>query len=346
LARPHSGVDFFRQLVSEGDMGQFRRRQLLVVLGTLFAAQLVRAQSQGRIRVIGFLWNDSIKPSPYATTLVGALNEQGLVAGRDFRIDDRVALEGYGSMADGAASLVRGRVDLIVAYGSTATLAAAKATREIPIVTIIGTDPVEAGLAKSLAHPGRNVTGVVTLNRELVGKRFALLKELVPGLSKVAILIAGGSAGVVSAERNAEAAARTLGMQPHVIKVNAADDLDGLTAELQQARAGGLYVAGNTMLSANASRIVSAVAKHRIPAVYSTDRFVDAGGLMVYGPSIHKSFARTAVYIDRLLKGAKPGELPFQQVQILDLTINMKAARAQEIKIPHLILLRADRVIE
>jgi putative ABC transport system substrate-binding protein len=325
---------------------QVRRRKFLVTLGLLLAAPLARAQQQARVPVIGFLWNDSVKPSPYAATLVGALREQGLVAGRDFRIDDRVGVEGYGSMADGAASLVRSRVDLIVAYGRTATLAAAKATKEIPIVTIMGTDPVEAGLAESLAHPGRNVTGVVTLSRELVGKRFELLKELVPGLSKVAILLAGGAAGVVASERNHEATARTLGMQPHVIKVNAADDLDGAIAEVQKARAGGLYVGGNTMLAANASRIVSAVAKHRIPTVYAMDPFINAGGLMVYGPSIHKSFARTAVYIDRLLKGVKPDELPIQQLEIFDLTINMKTARAQGIKIPSLILLRAHRVIE
>jgi putative tryptophan/tyrosine transport system substrate-binding protein len=327
-------------------MSQFRRRQFLVAAGSLFVAQLVRAQQRTKIPVIGFLWNDSVKPSPYAATLVRALNEQGLVAGRDFRIDDRVGLEGYGSMADGAASLVRGRADVIVAYGRTATLAAAKATKEIPIVTIIGTDPVEAGLAESLARPGRNVTGFVTLSRELVAKRFELLKELVPGLSTVAILIAGGSAGAVGQERHVEAVSRTLGMQPHIFKLSAADDLDRVIAEVQKARAGGLYVGGNTMLSANASRIVSAVAKHRIPAVYGTEPFVIAGGLMVHSPSIHKSFARTAVYIDRLLKGVKPNELPIQQVEIFDLTINMKTARAQGIKIPPLMLVRADRVIE
>lgn len=325
---------------------QVRRRKLLVTLGVLLAAPLARGQQQARLPVIGLLWNDSVKPSPYVATLVGALKEQGLVAGRDFRIDDRVGLEGYGSMAEGAASLVRSRVDLIVAYGRTATQAAAKATKEIPIVTIIGTDPIEAGVAESLAHPGRNVTGVVTLSRELVGKRLELLKELVPGLSKVAILIAGGSAGVGAIERNAEAVARSLGVQPHIIKLSSVDDLDGAMAEVQQVRAGGLYVGGNTMLAANAGRIVSAVAKHRIPAVYATEPFINAGGLMVYGPSIHKSFARTAAYVYRLLKGAKPGELPIQQVEILDLTINMKTARAQGIKIPQLIVLRAHRVIE
>jgi putative ABC transport system substrate-binding protein len=325
---------------------QVRRRKFLVTLGVLLGVPLARAQQQARLPVIGLLWNDSVKPSPYVTTLVGALKEQGLVAGRDFRIDDRVGLEGYGSMAEGAASLVSGRVDLIVTYGGTATQAVAKATKEIPIVAIMGRDPAEEGLAESLAHPGRNVTGVVTLSRELVGKRLELLKELVPGLSKVAILIAGGSVGVVSTERNVEATARALGMQPHIIKLSAADDVDRAIAEVLKAQVEGLYVGGNTMLAANASRIVSAVAKHRIPALYATEPFINAGGLMVYGPSIHKSFARTAAYIYRLLKGAKPGELPIQQVEILDLTINMKTARAQGIKIPQLILLRAQRVIE
>jgi putative ABC transport system substrate-binding protein len=245
-------------------MIQAGRRNFLLTLG-LLGVPPVRAQQPARVPIIGLLWNDSVKPSPFVATLVGALNEQGLVAGRDFRIDDRIGLEGYGSMAEGGAALARERVDLIVTYGRTATLAAAKATNVIPIVAIMGSDPVEVGLADSLAHPGRNVTGVVSLSSELVGKRVELLKELVPGLSKVAILIAGGAAGVAEAERSADAAARTLGLQPQVIALRALEDLDGAIAGVAKARIKGLYVGGSSMLAANANSIVSAISRHRIP---------------------------------------------------------------------------------
>ena len=177
------------------------------------------ATAQAKTPVIGLLWNDSIKPSPYVATLLGALKERGVVAGRDFRIEDRVALEGYSPMAEGAAALASSRVDLIVTYGRTATLAAAKATKEIPVVAIIGADPVAIGLAASLARPGGNVTGVATLSGEIVGKRIELLKELVPGLSQVAILLASESAGFAAIARDAEAAARTLGLQPRIAEV-------------------------------------------------------------------------------------------------------------------------------
>jgi len=320
-------------------------RRDFVTLGAATLALPFAAHAQGKTPVIGLLWNDSLKPSPYVATLLGALREKGYVDGRNIRIEDRVALEGYGPMAENAAALVRAKVDLIVTYGATATVTAAKATKEIPIVAIIGADPVASGLAASWSRPGGNVTGVATLGVGLVGKRIELLKELIPGLSRVGILLALNVGNPVM-RRDSEAAAHALNLQSHFGEARGAEDIEGAIARLVKAKVGAIYVTGSTMLASHSARVVAAIAKHRIPAVYAVERYTDAGGLMIYSPSIKKAFVRVATYVDRILKGARAAELPIEQTSDVELVINLKTAKALGIRIPQSILQRADRAIE
>ena len=295
--------------------------------------------------VVGLLWNDSIKPSPFATVLLDALREKGWHAGRNFRVEDRVSLEGYSGYAENAAALVQAKVDVIVAYGSTFAFAAAKATKEIPIVMHIGVDPVASGLVASLARPGGNLTGVITLATGLNAKRIELLKELNPALASFGVVLAPNVGNPVYV-RDSEAAARELKLQVHFGQVNKPDDLDGVLTDLAKKRVGALYIAPSSMLQAHSARIVQVVAKHRLPTVYGAEVYVDAGGLLIYGVSGRKAFVRAASYVDRILKGARPAEMPLEQASEVELKVNLKTAKALGITIPPTILVRADRVIQ
>jgi putative tryptophan/tyrosine transport system substrate-binding protein len=303
------------------------------------------AKAQRKTAVIGLLWNDSVTPSPYVGVLLAALAEKGYAVPRDLRIEDRIGAEGYGSYAQGAADLVRAKVDVIVANGTTALQAAAKATKDIPIVMISGLDPVALGFAASLSRPGGNITGVSTLTVGLAGKRIELLKELVPGLTRVGVLLAPNVANPVN-KRESEAAAQMLNLQVHFVEVRTIDEIESRVAELLQARVDGISVTAATLLSSHSPRVVAAIAKHRLPAVYSSERYAESGGLMTYSASVTRAFVRAAGYIDRILKGARPGELAIDQPREVELAVNLKAARALGIKIPQAVLVRADRVIE
>ena len=303
------------------------------------------ARAQNRTPVIGLLWNDSVKPSPSVAVLLDALRERGWVAGRDFRVEDRVSLEGYGRYAEDAAELVRAEVDVIVAFGSTSVFAAAKATKKIPVVMIVGVDPVASGLVRSLSSPGGNVTGVLNTTVALNAKRIELLKELVPGLSSFGVVLAS-NVGNPTNVRDSEAAARALNMQVHFAQARGPDDIDAAISELAKARVGALYVAPSSMLQARSARVVEAVAKHGLPAVYGAEQYIDAGALMIYGGNFRKTVVRVASYVDRILKGARPGELAIEQISAMELVVNLKTARKLGITVPPSILVRADRVIE
>ena len=303
------------------------------------------ARAQNRTPVIGLLWNDSVKPSPSVAVLLDALRERGWVAGRDFRVEDRVSLEGYGRYAEDAAELVRAEVDVIVAFGSTSVFAAAKATKKIPVVMIVGVDPMASGLVRSLSSPGGNVTGVLNTTLALNAKRIELLKELVPGLSSFGVVLAS-NVGNPTNVRDSEAAARALNMQVHFAQARGPDDIDAAISELAKARVGALYVAPSSMLQARSARVVEAVAKHGLPAVYGAEQYIDAGALMIYGGNFKKTVVRVASYVDRILKGARPGELAIEQISAMELVVNLRTARKLGITVPPSILVRADRVIE
>lgn len=295
--------------------------------------------------VVALFWNDSVSPSPFVAVLVDALRDKGWVAGRDFRIDDRISLEGYTGYVEAAAALVKARPDVIVAFGSTSVSVIAKATKEIPIVMNAGADPVASGLVASLARPGGNLTGVVNTSATLFSKRIELLKELIPGLSSFGVVLSPNVNSQIYV-RESETAARRLNLQVHFGQVNNPEDLDSVVAELAKKRVGALYLAPSSMLQARSARVVEVVAKYRLPAVYTSDRYVDAGGLMVYGASAGKAFVRAAGYVDRILKGARPGELAIEQISEVELVMNLKTAKSLGIKVPAPLLVRADRVIE
>jgi putative ABC transport system substrate-binding protein len=321
------------------------KRRKFLAGGMILLAFPRLAAAQAKVPTIGLLWNDSVKPSPFVAILSQALREKGYVVDRNVRFEDAVALEGYGPMAANAARLVTAKVDLIVTYGATATLAAAKATKGVPIVMIMGADPVERGVATSLSRPGGNVTGIWTLSSGLNAKQVELLKQLTPGASRVGILFAPGSA-VQSGIEEAEAAARRLKVTTVRAAVRVPDEIETAVRNLAKSRAEAIFVHSSSMLAAHGKRVVDSIAKSAIPAVYGTERYVEAGGLLVYAPSVRKAFGRIANHIDRILKGAPAGEIPIEQTSDVELVINLRTARALGITIPQAILQRADRAIE
>ena len=318
-----------------------RRREFLAAA----LASPLAARSQAKVHVLGLLWNDAVKPSPYALTLLQALRGRGYVEGKNLRVQDQVALEGYAPMAAGAAALVRAKVDLMVTYGATATQTAAKATKEIPIVAVMGADPVARGLAASLSRPGGNVTGVTMLTGGLIGKGIELLRELRPGLRRVGVLLGSGAANYQINVREANAAARSLKLEVQLGAVDKPEEIEASIAALSKAGAGAICVVGSSILTARAGPVTAAIARHRLPAVYFAERYTETGGLLVYTPSAKKALVQAAGYVDRILRGARPAEMPIEQASDLELVINLKTAKEQGVRIPQSILQRADRAI-
>jgi putative tryptophan/tyrosine transport system substrate-binding protein len=247
-----------------------------------------------------------------------------------------------------AAELVALKVDVIMVGGTPQALAAKQATRTLPIVFPAASDPVASGLVTSLARPGGNVTGLSNLNTELVGKCLEQLKQTIPGVSRVAVLWQpGGLAERTEKDmlKAAEGAARALGVRLELVEARGPDDFDR-ASEMTRTRAGALTVLPSVMFITERRRIVDLAAKNRLPAVYPAREFVDAGGLMAYGPNVSDLFRRAATYVDKILKGAKPADLPVEQPTKFELVINLKTAKALGLTIPQSVLLRADEVIQ
>ena len=333
------------RLPSARGPGDEMRRRDFVLVGSAALVLPPLANAQKKTPVVGFLWTDSVKPSPYVAVLVQALRDKGWVAGRDFQIEDRVTLEGYEAYAESVAQLIQAKVDVIVAWGSTGVFAAAKATKEIPIVMLVGVDPVAAGLVPSLSRPGGNLTGVSTMATALNQKRVELLKELNPRASRIGVVLAANVAGPTY-RRESETAARALGLEIHFSEARKAEELERAIAELAKAGIDALYIAPASVFQVRSSYVAALVAKYRLPAVYANERYIDAGALMVYAPSVKKAFIRAAAYVDRILKGTRAAEMAIEQVSDVELVINLKTATALGIKVPQSLLVRADRVIE
>lgn len=321
------------------------RRRDFILAAAAAAALPTAATAQRKTPVIGLLWIDAKKPSPYVAVLIDGLRQKGLIADRDYRIEDRVSLDGYGGYSESVAELIRAKVDVIVAYGTTASTVAVKATKDIPIVMIVGVDPVEAKLVPSLSRPGGNATGVATMAWALNQKRIELLKELVPGLARIGIVVAPNVGNPIY-RRETEAAARALALDVHFGEARKAEDFADVLAELVKARIGAIYVAPASVLQARAAHITEVVRKHRLPAIYGQERYVDAEGLVVYTASASKAFIRATAYVDRILKGTRPGDLAIEQASDAELIVNLKTARELGLKVPQTLLVRADRVIE
>jgi putative ABC transport system substrate-binding protein len=290
----------------------------------------------------------AVSPHPQEVFRQG-LRDLGYVEGRNVVIEYRDAEGKPERLPALAAELVGLKVDVIVAGGQPHALAAMQATRTLPIVFIGAADPVTSGLVTSLARPGGNVTGLSFLAPELVGKRLELLKQAVPGVTRVAVLWEPGGQGERTAKdmlKQAEAAARALGVRPQFVEARGPADFDRAFSDMTRARAGALTVLGSVMFVNERRRLVDLAAKNRLPAVYLSREFVDAGGLMSYGPNVADLFRRAATYVDKILKGAKPGDLPVEQPTKFELVINMKTAKALGLTIPQSLLGRADHVVE
>jgi len=327
-----------------------RRRFMAVIAGGFLAAPLAaEAQPAGKVPRIGFLGGRTPSDtSPLLDAFRQGLHELGWVEGQNIVLDYRFAEGRFDRLPDLAAEVVRLKVDIIVAAGGTPTAAAAKnATGTIPIVMIAVRDPVGTGLIASLARPRGNVTGLSdSAGLEIVGKQLELLKETVPKIRRVAILSNPANLYHPLAIRELNAAPRSLGMQLQLLEARGPNEFDGAFAAMAKERVGALLVLADAMFNLHRTRLADLAAGSRLPAAYGWREYVEAGGLMSYGPSLRDLFRRSATYVDKILKGAKPGDLPVEQPTKFELVINLKTAKALGLTIPPSVLRRADEVIE
>jgi putative ABC transport system substrate-binding protein len=308
-----------------------------------------RAQQAKKVPRIGYLSNsDPATESIRAEGIRLALRERGYIEGQNIATEYRYAEGKLHRFSELAAELVRLKVDIIVVAGGIPLIWAAKnATKTIPIVMSVGSDPVEAGLIVSLAHPGGNVTGITSLGRELGGKRLELLKEAVPKLTRVAILYDPSNPSVVlDVKEDLAVVARALKLTLQPWEVRTADDIDKVFAAMGKQRPDGLYVTASSLMANNLKRIAGLALKSRLPSVYGNKEFADAGGLMYYGADRAESYRRVAYYVDRILKGTKPSELPVEQPMRFEFVINLKTAKQIGLTLPQWTLMKATKVIQ
>ena len=328
-----------------------RRRFVGVVAGGLFAAPtVIAAQPTAKVPTIGMLLPGTAplpgQPAPPLDAFRSGLRALGYVEGKNVIIEPRWSEGRDERFSELAKELVRRNVAVIVTQATPAVLAAKAATRTIPVVMAFAGDPVGIGVAASLAHPGANITGLSTLDAELDGKRIELLKEAVPGLTRVAILWSANDTGMTLAFSRVEDAARKLGLSVESLAVRDADALPVAfdTARSRQSQA--LIVTAQPFIQRNRAQILELVVKYRMPAMYTLRGFVDAGGLMAYGPILPDMFRRAAGYVDKILRGGNPADMPIEQPTKFELVINLKTAKALGLTIPQSLLLRADEVIQ
>jgi putative ABC transport system substrate-binding protein len=309
-----------------------------------------RAQQPKKIPRIGYLSaTDPAGESARAEAIRLALRELSYVEGQNIAIEYRYSHGKNDRASELAAELVRLRVDVIVVAGGDPWIRAAKnATKTIPIVMVgVGADPVEAGLVESLARPGGNVTGITNLGPELGGKRLEILKEAVPKLTRVAVLHDPASPGTTREMKELlPVAARALGLTVQAWDVRAADGFEKIFAALSKERPDGLYVLAGPLVRANGKRIADLALRSRLPSMYAIREPVETGGLMYYGADVADSYKRVAYYVDRILKGAKPADLPVEQPMKFEFVINLKTAKQIGLTIPQWTLMKATKVIQ
>jgi putative ABC transport system substrate-binding protein len=327
------------------------RRAFLGTLAAGFLAAPLAAEAQQAARVyrLGLL-GGSPPNSPGGRRawdgFFQGMRELGYVEGQNILVEGRWYGDHTERLPALAAELVRLNVDVIVAGTAPAPEAAQRATSTIPIVMGTHVDPVRSGLVASLAKPEKNVTGVSTLGPELVGKRLQLLKEVVPGISRVAVLSNPTDTAQALLLKEAQLAAPSLKVRLQVLEARAPRDFADAFSAMTKERAGGVIVLTSSMFYAERARIAELAAQSRVPAMYTVKEYAEAGGLMAYGVDLHESFRRAATYVDKILKGAKPADLPVEQPTKFELVINLKTARALGLTIPPWVLARADEVIQ
>jgi ABC-type uncharacterized transport system substrate-binding protein len=326
-----------------------RRRQFITMLGGTAAVWPLAARAQQpAMPVIGFLssrWLDDSKG--FLAAFERGLNEAGFVEGRNVAIEYRWAENRLDRLPALAGDLARRQVAAIVAVGgSSPALAAKAATSTIPVVFIIGGDPVELGLVASLNRPGGNVTGVTILSGALTAKRIELLRELVPGSGVVACLVNPSSPEIETQLADIRATSRTIGQDILVLNASNDRDIDAAFAELVRQKAGGLLVANDGFYTGRREQLVALAARHAIPAMYFLREFAAAGGLMSYGNSLADAYRQVGITTGKILKGAKPADLPVEQAVKVELVVNLKTAKTLGLDVPTTLLLRANEVIE
>jgi putative ABC transport system substrate-binding protein len=316
--------------------------------GGLLATPLaVEAQSAGKVPRIGYVGTRT--PSDFGLDAFRqGLGELGWVENRNIVIEYRFAEGRLDRLPDLAAELIRLKVDILVTHSTPGAVAGKNATDTIPIVMIAVGDPVGLGLIASLARPAGNATGLSfsIVGLEMIGKQLELLKETVPRIRRVAILSNAANPTKPLAIRDVNVAARSLGVQLQLLETRGPNEFDSAFATMAQERVGALLVVADSIFVFHRTRLADLAARSRLPAVYGWREHVEAGGLMSYGPSLRDLFRRAATYVDRILKGAKPGDLPIEQPTKFELIINLKTAKALGLTIPQSLLQRADQVIE
>jgi putative ABC transport system substrate-binding protein len=323
------------------------RRELLVLLGGALATPHALRAQQKAMPVIGYLSSGSPGPNaPIVAAFRQGLSETGYVEGKDVAIEYRWAEGSYDRLPSLAAELVGRKVEVIATGGMPSALAAKSATSRIPIVFLIGTDPVEDRLVASLARPGGNLTGVTVLNVDLIAKRFQLLSELVPQASVIALLVNPNNPSTERLIGEVQQAARARGMQIHILKAGSETEIETAFASLAQLPAGALAVSGDPVFTSRRQQLVALASRYAIPTIYLSRLFPEAGGLISYGPSITDTWRLAGVYTGKILKGAKPDDLPVMQPTKFELVINLKTAKTLGLMVPQSIFVRADEVIE
>jgi putative ABC transport system substrate-binding protein len=329
-------------------LDQLKRREFITLIGgaALACPLAARAQQPAKLPTIGFLGaNTPSAASQWVAAFVQRLRELGWIEGRTVAIEYRWADGRSERFAEIAAEFVRLKVDVIVTWATAPSLAAKQATSVTPIVFATAGDPVGTGLVASLAQPGGNVTGLSNQLPDIGGKKLEFLREVVPGLRRLAILANIGNPAVVLEMREAQAAARTFGLEVATSQIRRAEDI-APTFEALKGRADALYVCADPLMSTNRIRINTLALGARLPTMHGFREYVESAGLMSYGPNLPDGFRRAADFVDKILRGAKPADLPVEQPTKFDLIINLTTAKALGLTIPESFLLRADEVIE
>ena len=325
-----------------------RRTFLAGTSAVLLAAPLaVEAQQAGKVPRIGVLWPYSPAiAAPFGDAFRQGLGRLGYVEGRNIALEERWAGGKFDRLASLAAELIRLKVDVLVTASTPATQAAQQATKTTPIVMTLVSDPVDSGFVANLANPGGNVTGLSYMHPELSRKRLELIKDVIPKVSRVAVLSNPSNPSIRPLLRETEAAARVLSVQLQVVEARDSGQLDSVFVAMSKERARALVVMPAAVFQDQRRRIVDLAAKSRLPAMYPWREAVEAGGLMAYGASGRDILRRAAAYVDKILKGAKPGDLPVEEPTKFEFVINLKTAKTLGLTIPPSLLARADEVIQ
>jgi putative tryptophan/tyrosine transport system substrate-binding protein len=318
-----------------------------LALGILLGSLAAQAQQVERVYRIGFLGNST---AALEANLVGpfraGLRDLGYVEGRNILIEYRWAEGQYERLPALISELITQKADVIVTAGTPATLAVKKATSVVPLVMVAVGDPVGTGIVPSLSHPGGNITGLTSISTEMDGKRLELLREVIPNVSHIAVLWNAASPLQVLAEKQVRAAANVLKMKVLSLGVRTEEEIEGALAVMVRERPEALFVLADRLFLHHRARIMDFAARYRLPGVHAYRELVEVGGLMSFGPSYADMHRRAAYFVDKILKGARPGDLPVERPAMFDLVINLKAAKALGLMIPQSVLLRATDVIQ